>query len=620
VSFVAGGRERPIGLGGDESRSASASRETDLDVLVRALRLAAPARSQPPIWQPPLPPRITLGELRTPAESLWADGPGWMRAPLGRIDIPQECRQEPFAIDLATAHLAVVGAPGSGKTMLLRSLVLGLALAHSPRDLWCYLVDAGGQGLAPLAGLPHVAALIQARERERVRRLIRMLDAAVRERQDRLRAADAADLPAYRAAGGRDLPALLVVVDKLAVLREEFRDAYGDGTILDDLVRLARVGRPCGVHLVLSADRVGDLSYRLLSLVEARVALRQAELSDYADVLGARVSEPIPAALPGRSLWVHPDHGPLELQAALPSLEPPALDAAPGAEPGARALDGELIAELREQVAALAATWRGWPGAASCRPQPVELLPDRVPRAELAPGAARLAPADGLAAPLGRESLALTTVELRLDGDTPHALVIGGRRSGKTGALLTVLHSLIEIYSPQELELLILDSPRGGMAELRTLPHTACYARGEQGAAALALAVGELCARAASGPRRLIVIDDYTLCRERMRDQLGQSYGSDPNLLTRLCEIAQGGPQGLHLLVAANITYADDALLRALDGGRSGVVLWPGRYDGGTRLLGVGLPLSEQREADQPPGRALLIREDAQLLVQIAQA
>jgi S-DNA-T family DNA segregation ATPase FtsK/SpoIIIE len=127
-----------------------------------------------------------------------------------------------------------------------------------------------------------------------------------------------------------------------------------------------------------------------------------------------------------------------------------------------------------------------------------------------------------------------------------------------------------------------------------------------------------LAARGVAGPRRLILIDDYLLCRERMRGQLSQSYG-EPTLFDILCEIAQiGGERGEHLMVALGSAYPDDSFLRALDAGRAGLLLWPGRYDGGTRLLGVPLPLPDQRGADQPPGRALLVADDEQRLVQIA--
>lgn len=671
-------------------------RATDLDVLTGALaeagrsRLAALAWEPAPIWRAPLPGRLSLGDVTPaprgaapipPGSSAGEGGAGgagaqsatpWLSPTIGLIDIPQESRQEPFGPDLAGAHLAVVGSPGSGKTTLLRTLVLSLALAHPPRDLWCYLVDAGGHGLAPLAGLPHVGALIQAREHERVRRLIRLLDAAIRERQERFRAAGAGDLPGYRAATGEPLPALLLVIDKVAVLREELRQGHDDTAIVEDLLRIARVGRPFGVHLVISADRAADLSYKLLALLEQRVALRMPDAHDYGDLLGARVSAPIPAGLPGRALWAHPDHGPLDLQVALPSVEPIDPEAAGGAQ---AQLDTDLVGGLRGAVAAIAQMWGQAPEATFQQPAPVELLPERVllgelplhdqrrktkdrPPPQLAPGPSPLAQAEAdvmvaeLAIPFGREGQDMGSALLRLSDESPHALIVGPRRSGKTTALITLARSLARERAPEELQLLILDGPRGGLRGLGDLPHTRRYT---QSAAELAGELAELergqgpqtqdaprrqaadisltqqatsrdTPGLAVGPvslvhrvRTLILIDDYTLCRDRAREQFSAGYGGERTLLDRLCAIAQlGGPPRTHLLAAAGISYADDNLLRALDGSRSGIILWPGRYEGGTRLLGVALPRPDQRGAEQPPGRALLVGDDEQLVVQVA--
>ena len=616
VSFVRDGREQPVV---SAQPAVAARHETDLDVLVRALCAAAAARGpaypgwQPPqIWQPPLPPRLSLAAVALP-EATWAVPPSpWMRQVVGLLDLLQDSRREPFALDLAAGHVAVIGAPSSGKTTLLRTLVLGLALKHTPNDLWCYLVDAGGQGLSPLAGLPHVGAQLLAREGERVRRLVRMLDAALAERQELFRAADAADLPTYRSRTGASLPAILVVLDKLAVLREELRDANGNEVILDDLVRLARLGRPFGIHLVISADRAADLTYRLLALIETRIALRQPELHDYNELLGTRVSAPIPATLPGRALVAHPDYGALELQVALPAL----TVCADPADDAATALDADLTHDLRETVEELATAWAKLPNQPQNGPPPVELLPNRIALATLATIRAPLP--DGLVAPIGRESLALGPAWLRLEAATPHALVVGPRRSGKTTTLLTLAHSLVARHSPEALRLYVLDGPRGALQALREWPHTAHYAADEAGAAALAEA---LCTARQSGTtaRRLVLLDDYNLCRERLRNQLVQSYGGAPNLFDTLCELAQvGGQHGEHLVLATGSTYADDNLLRALDGGRAGVLLWPGRYEPGTKLLGTTLPLPDQRNGEQPPGRALLVSEDEQQLVQIA--
>ena len=52
-------------------------------------------------------------------------------------------------------HGICIGATGSGKSELLRTLVLGLALSHSPDDLSMILVDyKGGAAFAPFARLP----------------------------------------------------------------------------------------------------------------------------------------------------------------------------------------------------------------------------------------------------------------------------------------------------------------------------------------------------------------------------------------------------------------------------------------------------------------------------------
>jgi S-DNA-T family DNA segregation ATPase FtsK/SpoIIIE len=336
------------------------------------------------------------------------------------------------------------------------------------------------------------------------------------------------------------------------------------------------------------------------------------EPHEYAELLGVRVGSAIPAGSPGRALVSHPDYGALEMQVALPVLEGDSATDAHDDERSAN-LDDDLAIELRERVATLAAAWPATV-AAQGGPPAVELLPERVGLASLLGGPAPST--SSLAAPIGRESLALATAWLRLGSETPHALVVGPRRSGKTTALLCAASALAAQHGAEELRLYILDGPRGGLASLRQLPNLALYANDEAGAANMHEAL--LAARAAGGTRRLILVDDYSLCRERMRAQLTQSYGS-PSLFDTLCEIAQlGGQHGEHLLLATGTTFADDNLLRAMDAGRAGLLLWPGRYEGGVRLLGVPLPLADQRGADQPAGRALLVCEDEQQLVQIA--
>jgi S-DNA-T family DNA segregation ATPase FtsK/SpoIIIE len=643
VSFIDIDGERPIRV----VTEPAASLGSDLDVLVAAVQRAGAVWSgyRPPrIWQTPLPVRLSLagvarqaaviapaaaaqapGDIELPDHApctvagsvdgrldRWNEDPAshWLQAVIGRIDIPQESRQEPFTLDLSEGHVVVLGAPGSGKTTMLRTLGLSLALGHSPRDLWLYLIDAGGVGLSVLAGLPHCAAWIQARERERVQRLIFVLESIVQERQELFRSAGTADLASYRRIGAGRLPAIVVLIDKLAVVREELRDVSGDTAVIDDLVRIARVGRPFGITLVLSADRATDLGYRLLGLADTRIALRLSEIHEYSDFIGARVTQPISVHLPGRALWNHPDHGPLDLQVALPILTNCGSEDLPDESTVG---DVEIVQDLRATVTHMAQAWQAHPEHCHYRPRPVELLAEQVVLADLEgdpPGEA------GLVAAIGRESRRLAPAWLVLDEATPHAFVVGGRRSGKTTVLATLIASLCRHYPTDQLELCVLDGPRSGLRGVQQFPQVTTYCRGS---AETERFLAVLRTAPASGIRRVVLIDDYSLYRDQRRDQFAPIYEQEPNLFRLLCDLVQVGLQpGTSLVLATNSAFPDDELLRALDGLRCGLILWPGRYDPGTRLLGVTLPLTDQRSVDQPPGRALLVREEERQVVQVA--
>ena len=118
---------------------------------------------------------------------------------------------EPVTLDLKQAaegglgpHGLIVGATGSGKSELLRTLISGLALRHPPDTLSFVLIDyKGGAAFAELARLPHAAGLITNLQRDGSL-VDRMRDALLGEqerRQAMLRdAGNIDDIRAYRQA------------------------------------------------------------------------------------------------------------------------------------------------------------------------------------------------------------------------------------------------------------------------------------------------------------------------------------------------------------------------------------------------------------------------------------
>lgn len=213
-------------------------------------------------------------------------------------------------IDLARdgPHALVAGTSGSGKSELLLCWVLALACRYPPSALAVVAVDyKGGATFGPLAGLPHLDALLTDLDAMGTARALAGLRSELARREAVLAAAAARDLGEYRRrrAAARspdrplpDLPRLLVVVDEFRALADDHPD------LLAGFVRLAAQGRSLGIHLVLATQRpAGAVSGDLRANLGITVCLRVLTGSDSRDVLGHDGAARLPA-LPGRA-FVH---------------------------------------------------------------------------------------------------------------------------------------------------------------------------------------------------------------------------------------------------------------------------------------------------------------------------
>ncbi|GAA3042342.1 hypothetical protein GCM10020000_21610 [Streptomyces olivoverticillatus] len=202
----------------------------------------------------------------------------------------------PVMLDLKEAaqdgmgpHGLCVGATGSGKSELLRTLVLGLAVTHSSETLNFVLADfKGGATFAGMAELPHVAAVITnlADDLTLVDRMRDSITGELQRRQELLRAAgnyaNLGDYEKARAAGAplEPLASLVLVIDEFSELLTAKPD------FIDMFIQIGRIGRSLGVHLLLASQRLEEgrlrgldtyLSYRIglrtFSAAESRTAL-----------------------------------------------------------------------------------------------------------------------------------------------------------------------------------------------------------------------------------------------------------------------------------------------------------------------------------------------------------
>src|SRR5262249_54733700 len=146
----------------------------------------------PPLAEPPTLDQLMPGLAATPQRGLTAteySGAGRLLVPIGIADKPIEQKREIHQIDLSSAagHAVVVGGPRTGKSTLVRTILTGLALGHTPQEVQFFGLDFGGGSLASLAGLPHMSGIGGRLDADVVRRVISEVVAILDKREQSFR-------------------------------------------------------------------------------------------------------------------------------------------------------------------------------------------------------------------------------------------------------------------------------------------------------------------------------------------------------------------------------------------------------------------------------------------------
>ena len=383
----------------------------------------------------------------------------------------------PLVIDLVSdgPHGLIAGTTGSGKSELLRSLIVSLAASVGPDHLNFALIDyKGGSAFDACARLPHVVGVVTDLDPHLGRRALICLEAELRYREAMFREVGAADLPEYLVdVPDHPLPRLLVVIDEFAAMAAEMPG------FVPSLVDIARRGRSLGVHLVLATQRpAGVIGDNIRANTNLRVALRVHDAADSWDVLDDHVAATIPRGRAGRG---YVRLGPGELipfQAALVSMSNRRGETVPVAvrpfrfewEPQDAMSEEEggedVPTDLDRLVDAItnAARQAGMPPPRSLWPP---ALPERLPLAAIidTPGGAgrRWAPLGLVDEPhLQRQSV--------WGWEGNNLLLYGRPGSGPAGALLTLGSSLAARFQPDRLHIYALDFGTRILARLEGLP------------------------------------------------------------------------------------------------------------------------------------------------------
>ena len=504
--------------------------------------------------------------------SLGLHSPRWRGAgafvvPVGDVDRPLDQRRDTLVLDLdgSGGHLAIVGAPQSGKSTFARTVVGALALTHTPQEVQVYVMDFGGGTFSGMRDLAHIAGVALRTDEARVNRIYAEINSIVEDREKFFADRGIESMAAYRrlrAEGKIDdgYGDIFLVVDGWPTLRSDYED------VEMKLQELMPRGLNFGLHVIATALRWMNFRTAVKDMFGSRIELRLGDPMD--SEFNRKIAANVPTGTPGRGL----ESGKHHILGALPRV-----DSKP---------DGKQLAvgvtDLVEQVGH---SWTGAPGPK------LRELPSRVHIDEVR---ARVSPED--------RRVILGIGESRLEpfgidfNENDHFFFFGDRGSGKTATLRLIAAEIARIYKPDQAKIFALDYRSALLGELPE-SHMAAHCRSTEDAhTKLGGLVGFLKTRAPgpdvtpkqlrerswwSGAEAFVLVDDYDLVQST-----GGAKGNPMGVLQPY--LSQAHDLGLHVIITRRSGGASRTLyepvVQALNDLASPAMLLPGSPDDGALL------------------------------------
>ncbi|MGH3515914.1 MAG: type VII secretion protein EccCa [Haloechinothrix sp.] len=583
--------------------SEEAVEPSELDVIVARLVGQGPPAHE--VWLPPLKEPNSLDTLLpnlNPTEDRGLSpvdffGNGRLQVPVGIVDKPYEQRRDLLWADFSggAGHGAVVGGPQTGKSMMLRTLVMSMALTHTPLEAQFFCIDLGGGTLASLAELPHVGGVAVARrEPDKARRIVAELSSLLAEREARFGQLGIDSMQDFRnmRRQGRITPEqdpfgdAFLIVDGWKALRDDFEE------LEVPITKLATQGLGFGIHVIISNNRWADIRPAIKDMLGTRFELRLGDPSE--SDIDRRAAVNVPAARPGRGLT----NDKLHFLAGLPRIDGSSDDESVG--------DG-----VADAVAKIKAAWRG-------RPAPkVRLLPELFRYEDLLTQDTRK---DTKLIPIGINEDELAPVYLDFNAD-PHFLAFADGESGKTNLLRQIVRGISQRYTAKEGVVILVDYRRTMLGFLEGDQLLSYAVSSNQLEGVIKDVAGSMNKRLPGpdvtqdqlrnrswwkGPELFVIVDDYDL----VVTQSGNPLQPIAPFL------AQAKDVGLHLIAVRRTGGASRALYDPVLGKLKEIAA-PGLIMNGSK--DEGQLLGNIKPSAMPPGRGTFIsRKVGKQLMQVS--
>jgi len=247
----------------------------------------------------------TLEELQTMARENWQRSmqphlADWLFTAVGLLS-GNEPRVLHFSAKADGVHGVIAGSTGSGKSELLTTVILGMALNFNPDVLNFVLIDyKGGSAFEPFKRLPHKVDIVTNLDTSAVARVFASIIAELDRRQKLNTYTNSKDIVHYRKKGLNldpqrpPYPHLFIIIDEFAEM------IAGNAEYKAQLESITRLGRALGVTLILAAQRPAGITDQMRANIKFRICLRVETPDDSREVLRRADAAFLPPGIPGR--------------------------------------------------------------------------------------------------------------------------------------------------------------------------------------------------------------------------------------------------------------------------------------------------------------------------------
>ncbi|WP_147536200.1 type VII secretion protein EssC [Bacillus marasmi] len=398
-------------------------------------------------------------------------------------------------------HGLVAGTTGSGKSEIVQSYIISLAVNFHPHEVAFLLIDYKGGGMANLfKNLPHLLGTITNLDGAQSMRALASIKAELQKRQRLFGEYDVNHINQYQklyksGEANEPMPHLFLISDEFAELKSEQPD------FMKELVSTARIGRSLGIHLILATQKPsGVVDDQIWSNSKFKLALKVQNSSDSMEIL--KTPDAAEITLPGRSYlqvgnneiyelfqsaWSGADYIPDKNDEDLQDTTIYAINELGQYDILSDDLSGlskkKSISKVPTELDAVVDYIQAYTKENNIEELPRPWLPPLEERIYLthlnsvkyqieweSNDSKVLEPIIGFADLPELQEQKPLKINLSKDG---HLLVFSSPGYGKSTFLQTVVLGLANVHSPENLHMYLLDFGTNGLLPLKQLPHVA---------------------------------------------------------------------------------------------------------------------------------------------------